>query len=97
MSLQKCIETRLLQLFERYRLLVLPVVNGENKLIGVITMDDIVEIMEDIADETIASIGGIAEKIGEDEPTWRRYVSRAPWLLVAFAGLTYSDRNTRLS
>jgi magnesium transporter len=77
------------ELFERYRLLVLPVVNKEDKLIGVITLDDIVEVMEDIADETIASIGGTAEKIGEDEPTWRRFVSRAPWLFVTLlAGLT---------
>lgn len=76
------------ELFERYRLLVLPVVNKEDKLIGVITLDDVVEVMEDIADETIASIGGTAERIGEDEPTWRRFVSRAPWLLVTlFAGL----------
>ncbi len=76
------------ELFERYRLPVLPVVNNEEKLIGVITQDDAIESMEDMADETIASIGGTAEKIGEDEPTWRRFISRAPWLLVTlFAGL----------
>lgn len=75
-------------LFERYRLLVLPVVNLEDKLIGVINQDDVVEVMEDIADETIASIGGTAESVGGDEPTWKRFVSRAPWLFVTLlAGL----------
>jgi magnesium transporter len=75
-------------LFERYRLVVLPVVNQEGKLIGVINQDDVVEVMEDIADETIANIGGTAESVGGDEPTWKRFVSRAPWLLVTlFAGL----------
>lgn len=74
--------------FDRYRLTVLPVVDMEERLIGVITQSDVVEMMEEIADETIASIGGTAERVTEDEPTWRRFLARAPWLLVTlFAGM----------
>lgn len=73
-------------LVERYKLPLLPVVNHVNKLLGVITNEDIVEVMEDIADETIASIGGTAEAVTEDEPIFRRFMWRAPWLLVTLCG-----------
>lgn len=75
-------------LVERYKVPILPVVDQVNKLLGVITNEDIVEVMEDIADETIASIGGTAEAITEDESIFTRFLWRAPWLLVTLcAGL----------
>ncbi len=75
-------------LIERYNLPILPVVDQNKKLLGIITNEDIVEVMEDIADETIASIGGTAEAVEEDDPIWRRFILRAPWLLVTLcAGL----------
>jgi magnesium transporter len=44
--------------------------------------------MEDIADETIANIAGTAEDISEHEPIFKRFMWRAPWLLVTLcAGL----------
>jgi magnesium transporter len=76
------------ELFERYRLAALPVIDSDDRLIGVITQGDIVEMMEEMADETIANIGGTAERLTEDEPTWRRFLARAPWLIVTlFAGI----------
>ncbi len=78
----------IVELFERYRLAALPVVDHADRLIGVITHTDVIEMMEEMADETIANIGGTAERITEDEPTWRRFISRVPWLIVTlFAGL----------
>ncbi len=77
------------ELFERYQLPVLPVVSDLNRLLGVITQDDVVEVMEDIADETIANIGGTAEDTSDDEPLYKRIISRAPWLFITLcAGLT---------
>ena len=76
------------ELFERYRLSVLPVIDEDDRLIGVITQADVVEMMEEMADETIANIGGTAERLTDDEPTWRRFLARAPWLIVTlFAGM----------
>lgn len=78
----------IVELFERYRLPALPVIDSEDRLIGVITQGDVVEMMEEMADETIANIGGTAERLTEDEPTWRRFLARAPWLIVTlFAGM----------
>ena len=68
--------------FERYRLPCLPVVDKHECLIGVITQSDAMEMMEEIADATIASIGGTAEETTADEPTWHRFKARAPWLVI---------------
>jgi len=77
------------ELFERYRLAALPVVDEDQKLLGVIAQDDVVSMMEEIADETVAYIGGTAESLSEEQPTFKRYCSRAPWLVVTLmAGLT---------
>lgn len=75
-------------LIERYNISALPVVDEEEHLEGVITYEDAVEAMKDIADQTIASIAGTAEDYGEHETILQRFIWRAPWLLVTLcAGL----------
>lgn len=73
-------------LVERYKIPALPVVDEDNFLIGVITYEDVVEAIEDIADETIARIAGTAEDVSANEPVFKRFISRAPWLLVTVCG-----------
>jgi len=74
---------------ERYHMPNLPVVDFSDRLVGVITYEDVLELIKDIADETIASIGGTtAEDISEVEPIFKRFIWRAPWLVVSLcAGL----------
>jgi magnesium transporter len=73
---------------ERYKVPALPVVDAENRLLGVITYEDVLDAVEDIADETIANMAGTAEKVSEPEPLLKRFLARAPWLLVTLcAGL----------
>jgi len=85
-------------LVERYKIPALPVVDEEDKLLGVITHDDVVEVMEDIADETIASMAGTAEDVSEHEPIFKRFLWRAPWLLVTLcAGLLNATAMTHFS
>ncbi len=73
---------------ERYKIPALPVVDIDDRIVGVITYEDVVEAMEDIADETIASMAGTAEDLSEDQPIFTRFCWRAPWLLVTLcAGL----------
>lgn len=71
---------------ERYKIPALPVVNEQNFLIGVITYEDVVEAIEDIADETIALMAGTAEDVSEFDHIFKRYLARAPWLLVTLFG-----------
>jgi magnesium transporter len=75
-------------LVERYKIPALPVLNEESLLVGVITYEDVVEAIEDIADETIAWMAGTAEDVSEYDHVFKRFLARAPWLLVTlFAGL----------
>lgn len=76
------------EIVERYKISALPVVDKENDLVGVITNEDVIEAVEDMADETIARIAGTGEKLSQNESSFRRFLSRAPWLLVTLlAGL----------
>jgi magnesium transporter len=77
---------------ERYKISALTVVDGDDKLVGVITYEDVLEAIEDIADATIASIAGTAEKMRDNKPFWLRFLSRAPWLFVTLvAGIISSS------
>jgi magnesium transporter len=73
---------------ERYKISALAVVDGEDHLLGVITYEDVVEAIEDIADAILASMAGTAEKVSQYEPLPKRFFSRTPWLIVTLcAGL----------
>jgi len=77
-----------IDLVERYKISSLPVVDIDNFLVGVIAHEDIVEAMEDLADETIARIAGTDEKFASHDSILKRFVTRAPWLVVTLvAGL----------
>lgn len=69
-------------LVERYKISALPVVDAEGVMQGVITYEDIVEVMEDIADHTFASIAGTSEDISEREPVIIRVFKRSPFLFI---------------
>lgn len=77
-----------IDLVERYKIFCLPVVDIDNYLIGVITHEDVVEAMEDLADETIAHMAGAREKFSTYDSILKRFLTRSPWLAVTlFAGL----------
>ncbi len=71
-----------IDIVERYKISSLPVVDIDNELVGVIAHEDIVEAMEDLADETIAKMAGTNEKFTSHDPILRRFLTRAPWLFV---------------
>lgn len=76
------------EIVERYKIPALSVVDMQNRLVGVITYEDVLDAIEDIADETIANMAGTAEKVNKYEPLLKRFLARAPWLVVTlFAGL----------
>ncbi|MBI3237052.1 MAG: magnesium transporter [Chlamydiales bacterium] len=76
------------EIVERYKIPALTVVDENHKLLGVIIYENVLDAMGDIADETIANMAGTAEKVSEPEPLLKRFVARAPWLVVTLcAGL----------
>lgn len=77
-----------IDIVERYKIPSLPVVDMDNYLVGVISHEDVVEAMEDLADARIARIAGTNEKFTSHDSITRRFLTRAPWLVVTLlAGL----------
>lgn len=70
------------EIVERYKISALPVVDEQDKLIGVVTYEDVIDALEDILDATIGSVAGTTEKVFENETIFKRFLSRAPWLIV---------------
>jgi magnesium transporter len=72
------------RLFERYDLVSAPVVDEADRLVGVITIDDVVDVIEEEAEEDIKALGGVR---GEElsDPVWTVARRRFNWLLVNLA------------
>jgi magnesium transporter len=66
--------------FERYNLASAPVVDGGGRLVGMITADDIVEVVQEEASEDILRMGGVAGESVSDS-VWRTTTHRFTWLL----------------
>lgn len=73
------------RLFERYDLVSAPVVDGDNRLVGVITFDDIVDVIEEEAEADIKALGGVSEEEELSDSVWTIAKSRFPWLLANLA------------
>lgn len=80
------VREEVVDLVERYKIPALPIIDKDNGLIGVISYEDVVEAIEDIADETIGWMAGTAEDVSEYDHIFKRFMARAPWLLVTLCG-----------
>ncbi len=65
-----------------YNLLALPVVDAENKLVGVITVDDVIDVIKDEATEDVYRLAGVSRDDGVLTPPFDSLRRRLPWLLV---------------
>ena len=81
------------QLIEKYGYLALPVVDKENRLVGILTVDDAISILQDEASEDIAKMNAMTPS---DKPYFKQsmldvYKSRIPWLLFLMLSATFSS------
>jgi magnesium transporter len=70
------------RLMQRYDLLALPVIDSERKLVGMITYDDLLDVLEDEATEDIYRLGGIPKEQPADVPLPAAMKTRLPWLVL---------------
>lgn len=79
-------------IFKKYDLSEIAVVDSENRLVGIITIDDIMDVLEEEASEDIAKIGGMlpTEKAYLKLGLWDIYKSRMPWLLFLMISATFT-------
>jgi magnesium transporter len=68
------------RLFERYDLVSAPVVDESERLVGVITFDDIVDVIEEEAEEDIHALGGVGREEELSDSVWTIAKGRFPWL-----------------
>lgn len=82
------------KLFDKYDLLAMPVVDKENRLVGIITIDDAIDVIQDENTEDIEKMAAITPtekpylKTGIFE-TWK---SRIPWLLLLMISATFTEK-----
>jgi magnesium transporter len=73
-------------IMKKYDLVVLPVVDDAGHLLGRITIDDVVDYMQEEAERDYAMASGISEKVESDDSVWLLTRARLPWLLIGLLG-----------
>ena len=74
------------RIVERYDLLAVPVVDEENKLVGVITIDDIFDVIREENTEDMMKLAGTTEEDIVTKSAFSSYKIRLPWLFATFIG-----------
>lgn len=71
--------------FREHDLTVLPVVDAEGRPVGVITADDVIEVIEEESEEDLLRFGGVSQEESVLAPTRQVVKNRLPWLMVNLA------------
>ncbi len=67
--------------FRKYDLMTAPVVDENDRLVGVVTVDDVVDVIQEEAEEDMLALAGVGDETLADSVYWT-VRSRAPWLIV---------------
>ena len=70
------------RLFQRYNWVAAPVLDSANRLVGVITFDDVADVIQEEAEEDIKALGGVARYEELSDSVWTIARGRFNWLLV---------------
>jgi len=71
---------------EDYNFVSLPVVDDEGKLVGMVTVDDVIDYIRDEADEELLQLAGVEPEAIDDFSFWRAFGSRVLWYGLLFIG-----------
>ncbi len=81
-------------LFQKYDLVVLPVVDGENRLVGIITVDDAIDVLQEEITEDMELMAAITPT---DKPylkmgVFENFKKRIPWLMLLMVSATFTEK-----
>jgi magnesium transporter len=79
-------QEEVVSIMRKYDLESVPVVNGVGKLVGRITIDDVMDVMAEMAEEERQLMSGISEDVEEDDSIWMITRARLPWLIIGLGG-----------
>ncbi len=74
------------KVMEKYDLYEVPVVDELMRLVGVITVDDVIDVIREEAEENYQLAAGITQNVDSDDNIWKLTKARLPWLLLALVG-----------
>jgi magnesium transporter len=74
------------EIMQKYDMEAVPVVNVTGKLVGRITIDDIIDVIKETADEERNLMAGISEDVEPDDSVWLLSRARLPWLVIGLLG-----------
>ncbi|MBQ9762646.1 MAG: magnesium transporter [Oscillospiraceae bacterium] len=79
-------------MFSKYNFLALPVVDGENRMVGIVTFDDAMDVMEEEATEDIEMMSGMlpSEKSYLKSSVFELFKNRIPWLMLLMVSATFT-------
>ncbi len=80
------------RMFSKYDFLALPVVDAENRMVGIVTFDDAMDVMVDEATEDMELMGGMtpSEKTYMKSSVLELFKNRIPWLLLLMVSATFT-------
>ncbi|GAB3695146.1 magnesium transporter [Spirosoma flavus] len=74
------------EVMQKYDLDAVPVVNVQQRLLGRITIDDVVDVITEQAEEDIQAISGLSGEVEEYDSVWKRSKIQLPWLIAGAVG-----------
>ena len=80
------------QMFSKYNFLALPVVDGEDRMVGIVTFDDAMDVMEEEATEDMELMSGMtpSEKPYLRSSAFELFKNRIPWLMLMMVSATFT-------
>ena len=80
------------RMFSKYNFLALPVVDGENRMVGIVTFDDAMDVIEEEATEDMEIMGGMlpSEKTYLKSSAFELFKNRIPWLMLLMVSATFT-------
>jgi magnesium transporter len=80
------------RMFSKYNFLAMPVVDTENRMVGIVTFDDAMDVIEDETTEDMELMGGIlpSEKTYLRSSAFELFKNRIPWLLLLMVSATFT-------
>ncbi|MEM7549332.1 MAG: magnesium transporter [Bacteroidota bacterium] len=79
-------EEEVAAIMRKYDLDAVPVINVQGKLVGRITIDDVLDVVTEQAEEDMQAMAGISDDVEEDDSVWRISRARLPWLIIGMFG-----------
>ena len=86
------------RIMQKYDLEAIPVIDELGRLVGRITIDDIIDVIKDEADKDYQMMSGLSENVESHDRIWVVSRARLPWLIVAlFGGINYLLINSKIT